>query len=947
MRGHFNRRAAVARIACLALAGGVTAGELPPPPAPTAIPRLPAVTGGIGNTLLRGGPFSGDPSQTYLELYTSDLAASPDGFVYLTTVWEEGCMPAGIYRDGDALPEHANFKGPSSGEAVAVSDRHVVYAKDGGLDIFERTPGRGIAPDASRRVALGDPRPAVKGLALDEARDRVYWADGVQVRAARLSAGQPDPGFAITLARAAKLSVDSQGNLWVMQSSVKAGRAELPATAFGSEAASPSNGVGRAQAKGDHQTAFIPKDRENGYGGLDFGCAAPVCGLSWTVGTLDPKRFAEVRFEGSAVGPDGPWTELARFADTPCGWPDEYLTLDPSRPWRAVRIIGPGVCITNWKAYTPTPAQPGRVLRFDPAGRKLAGEITAIAAPVAMAYDARFDRLLVADGDTHQIVAFTGLDDRPRPDERFADKGRLGLPGGRHAGPSKENGIIGPLRFEELRGVGADALGNVAVCHVGASGINQTRLESYTAEGEPRWSMAGSAFLDMADADPTDMRVLFSCANEYRVDWSREEDPAWTWVASTLDAARYPDDARLAGCAQVYGVRRIHGQRFLIATTQGQMPLAIYRFDPARSGHAAIPCAVLRNFHSGAAWPPNQPPGFGPFLWRDRNGDGRMQADEYEKELRAEKWLSTAEIDSRGDLWVQISVRGRNGLQRLDRGEKLDGHGIPGWSWQSSRNRAYDVPEPLAGGKAQVRGIVVDAEHDAVFVFGFTEEFPNTVGRNCPLGRVLMRCAVREGRLDATHAIQLPYDCRMVDAEHDQPYAAALVGDVLFVGYERHMTVLAYRASDLALLGRLDIGEQSQAPIFDGPPELIAFKLRDGYGLTMPQYVGNAITVLRWNGKTTGWMPAPKPTLEIRGGGVTLSWAADGRAAGWVVDRRLLEPAGWSGWREAARLGGGVVSWRDERPGVSAAAYRVRALGLDGASDWSRTVYARGLARTP
>lgn len=72
--------------------------------------RLPVTTGGIGNTLLRGGRLFDDPNQTYLELYTSDLAMSADGFVYLTTVWEEGCMPAGIYRDGDALPERANFR---------------------------------------------------------------------------------------------------------------------------------------------------------------------------------------------------------------------------------------------------------------------------------------------------------------------------------------------------------------------------------------------------------------------------------------------------------------------------------------------------------------------------------------------------------------------------------------------------------------------------------------------------------------------------------------------------------------------------------------------------------------------------------------------------------------------------------------------------------------------
>ena len=60
------------------------------PPVPM-IPWLPVTTGWLGNTLLRGGQADwSDKSQTYLQLYASDMAVSEDGSVFCTTTWEEG-----------------------------------------------------------------------------------------------------------------------------------------------------------------------------------------------------------------------------------------------------------------------------------------------------------------------------------------------------------------------------------------------------------------------------------------------------------------------------------------------------------------------------------------------------------------------------------------------------------------------------------------------------------------------------------------------------------------------------------------------------------------------------------------------------------------------------------------------------------------------------------------
>ena len=89
------------------------------PPGVDTIPQLPVTTGWLGNTLLRGGQADWqDASQTYLQLYTSDMAVTSDGRIYCTTTWEEGGRAAGVYKDGDALAEIPSF-GVDSGSSKA------------------------------------------------------------------------------------------------------------------------------------------------------------------------------------------------------------------------------------------------------------------------------------------------------------------------------------------------------------------------------------------------------------------------------------------------------------------------------------------------------------------------------------------------------------------------------------------------------------------------------------------------------------------------------------------------------------------------------------------------------------------------------------------------------------------------------------------------------------
>jgi len=88
---------------------------------PSDIPLLPVTTGWLGNTLLRGGQADwSDKSQTFLQLYTSDMAVSEDGSVFCTTTWGEGGRSSGIYHEGNALA-HIPSLGISLGESERIT----------------------------------------------------------------------------------------------------------------------------------------------------------------------------------------------------------------------------------------------------------------------------------------------------------------------------------------------------------------------------------------------------------------------------------------------------------------------------------------------------------------------------------------------------------------------------------------------------------------------------------------------------------------------------------------------------------------------------------------------------------------------------------------------------------------------------------------------------------
>jgi hypothetical protein len=881
------------------------AAQVMPAPDIASIPRLPCVTTGFCNTLIRGNSFA-DKSQTWMQLYTADMAVSAEGFVFLTTKWEEGLRAAGIYKDGDALPEMTGL-GVNSGEAVAVSEHFAAYArevksKDGPvmtLVLFERRAGKALDSAKQRTTYLPEQKSSITGLAIDEARDRVYFADDEGVRALSLRTLKP-LDFHIALERAGKMLVDENGALWVIQRATSAyAHTPLQGEVFGSEAIDAEHGLEQAVSTSD-KIKYIAKDTSGAFVGLDFGKAVAVSRFS-LMGDSAKADFRQLKVQTSAAGRDGPWADVATPLDKLYNYPEEFVTLDASQPIRAIRVLSPDLTMCRMAAYAPPQVIAGRVLKYE--GAELKASLNDITQPMDIAIDPRTKRLFVADGGPeHQIHGFSDQNGQMKHEVSFGEKG----------GWRSQKGKIGPQSFENIRGIGFDAQGCLYVCDVGMAGMCQSRLHAFTPDFEPKWSLHGTSFLDSVDADPQSPRDVFSSFNHYRDE---------KWIASTLDRARFPDDPRSNGSALVYGVRRWFGKKFLITTTQHGNPMCVFRFEDGDD--TAIPCALIAPRHTAKIWPPHQPLGFGSIIWTDDNGDGQFDAAEYAKALRDDSDTAFQNIDEQGNYAFITRIKGTRHLRKLAL-IGLNAHGAPVWKWNAPENTLLELPPPWQDGKARLGGFEIDSERGEVFLFGFPADKPNECGMNWPLGRLLQRCEIKDGKLIVTQSAELLHNVVIDTRTKDQAYGAALCGDYLFIAYAHHFTVLVYRRADLSLVGRLDLGPQVLKPLMDGMHELIVRPDGEGFVLWSPHYVANAIHQRRWNGQTTGYEPPPTLMLENS----KLTWTVDG-----TLERRVLRENGWSAWEPVKT----TAREFEEAPQVKTAAYRLRTAR----SDWSATVYLR------
>jgi hypothetical protein len=302
--------------------------------------------------------------------------------------------------------------------------------------------------------------------------------------------------------------------------------------------------------------------------------------------------------------------------------------------------------------------------------------------PMALAL-ANDGRLMVADSGTgpRQQVLFYDIADSAKPKliRAFGERGgiRSGTPG-----------QITPTKFWGIRGLGMDAAGNVYV----AMSEMGTVLRSFTPDGKLRWEVHGEFFCDVAVADPADdAATVWGIQERYAMDWSQPAGKDSKWVGYTLDRHQYPNDPRGLMHVKQQGehgltspqIVYLDGRRFLfVGGMFASNFIDIFRFE----GGVAVPSGLILQwgnnlFNTDLRWPPNKPAG--PAIWRDANGDGDYQADEFaantDRVQPGPFW-----VDKKGNIWMAY------GFFRYDF-QGLDSKGNPVYS--AEKTTVLDKPK--------------------------------------------------------------------------------------------------------------------------------------------------------------------------------------------------------------------------------------------------------------
>jgi len=473
---------------------------------------------------------------------------------------------------------------------------------------------------------------------------------------------------------------------------------------------------------------------------------------------------------------------LAPLTSWPCDRPGKLALGVVGRLWVLQSGAGPGRRVLSLDTHTgallPRPI-------IGPAGWD----------PEGIAAD-RLGHVLVADSGPDQNVNIYSVHSPSARTRTLMQT--LGVRGGVLADPP---GLIGASRFNMPVGVGLDRRANLYVYSRGSVAGGGSVIESYARSGARLWRLLGLEFIDCAEPDPASKNDVYTKEEHFVMDYARPTGKQWDYRGYTVNRFRYPDDPRLHTGATSVFVRRIRGHRFLFTTDMYSSALAVFRFQPDTEGEAAVPSALFAKGHytpeDKSVWPAAQPPR-GEWLWRDTDGDGKMEAGEFAQPGAGKDAPSGWgwSVDSAGDVW---QASDRDGLREFPC-LGLDAHGSPLYSYASLKT--MPMPAPFAElCRAEYR-----PETDTMFLSGYTAERPHAGGEWGTVGTEIVRYD-HWGSAKPAPALRiaLPYDGKR-DA---QVYIKAMcvAGDFVFATESRDPErVFVYDARTGALQGAMQPG---------------------------------------------------------------------------------------------------------------------------------------------
>jgi hypothetical protein len=409
-------------------------------------------------------------------------------------------------------------------------------------------------------------------------------------------------------------------------------------------------------------------------------------------------------------------------------------------------------------ALIDTQGAHARLAHYTPTGTPI-DDVPALATgtdAVDLTIDAQ-ERLLVADnGPRQQVLIFT----RAGGTNMYAETSSLGERGGIFSGNASMVGKPGPQRFNGLTGVGADAAGNIYVSTNGigvrqgaiGAGLGAT-LESYAPDGRQLWQVQGLLFVDGAWMDPARPNSVYTGNKRFELDLSKPAGQEWKYAGFLSGRFKYPEDPSF-NIDEYPGqpiARRIDGRTFLYLTDMYSDHLKIYRFDTKRDGELAIPSGYLAGRERGTVNIPNRPSG-GDWIWRDGNGNGRFDANEFDLNNGSLPnpggwgWW----VDTKGDIWHTSDTRGINRF----RYGGVDKVGNPIYAYANAQN--YPMPAPFN----VVKRAVYEADTDTMYLTGYTADEPFDRGYWKEVGRRLVRYDHWSTTPQQRYSVALPWDTK-------------------------------------------------------------------------------------------------------------------------------------------------------------------------------------------
>ena len=341
-------------------------------------------------------------------------------------------------------------------------------------------------------------------------------------------------------------------------------------------------------------------------------------------------------------------------------------------------------------ATTMTTQYQGAVLCYNTNGSYTGIEITGVANPAALAYDAVNDRLLIADNTNEDIAIYTDLATTPTLQTTFGVRG--GLYSGANPGLLDDPANGGYARFDGITGIGIDSSGNIYV----STGMQGSDLREFTSSGSLVWMLNGLPFCNCPAIDPDSETDVYASYFHAKMNYANTAPGSeWSYYGFNWNPARYSVPSNQYFSQAI--VRHVGNAKILYTSGQGDVgQVSIFRYN----GEICVPCGSIAN--NGAT------------IWIDQNGDGVQTPNEVSNGF-APGYLNRCTVDQHGDIWL-CCLGNTTPLLRHFFCQGLNNSGAPVYNFSNFEDIPYPNPGPSAWG--QWESAHYDAVNDIMYLLG-------------------------------------------------------------------------------------------------------------------------------------------------------------------------------------------------------------------------------------